>query len=131
MLEAFWGWVAGMVIGALPLIAHCVMEYATTAGDPAETGNFVVEVLFWSISAAGTSLTTMFARPGGVDMLRGRAGPLLAGLLMVAVVVAALLYGAEVSGLSAPYALAMAWGLFVGTAIVSLFFDLGLAARTN
>lgn len=127
--DALWAWIAGAVIGALPLIAHLVAKVGFLPAAEANGGNWVVDILFMTLSISGMSLVSVLARPHSSEIVRGRAGPALTAMLVTSLVIAAMLYGAEAAGMGRDYALYVALGLLIGTAAVALFFDLTVAAK--
>lgn len=126
--SAYWTWVAGLVIGAIPLIAHAI---AVVGFQPTGEGgaSWVIDVLFMTISVAGMSLVSVVARHQGSPITQGRAGPFLTAMLVIALVVASMLYGAEASSNGRGYAIYLAVGVLIGTAWVALVFDLTVAAK--
>lgn len=127
--DAFWAWLAGVGIGALPLIAHFIAEVGFRPTPDGEDASWVIDILFMTISVAGMSLVSVVARPSGSEIIRGRAGPALTALLVIFLVCVSMLYGAEASSNGRGYAMYLAIGFLLGTAGVALFFDMTVAAK--
>lgn len=126
--EALYGWLAGIAIGALPLFVHALTHFFYRPNGTPEA-SWAVDVIFVTISTAGASAVSLIGRPGGVHIVRGRAAPALVALIVLFLVLASTLYGAEVTGSAQKYAINFAWGLLVGAAALSLYFELTIAAR--
>ena len=128
---AVYEWLAGIIIGVIPLGAHAVAYWSNTplAGKDAD---WLSDILFVVISTSGASSVSVVNR-----LLNGKIKPSAlassAGVLSAAtvalLVLAATLYGSAAVGHARPMAIWEAFGLLVGSLITSIYFELTLAAE--
>ena len=128
---AFYDWLAGVIIGAIPLGAHAVAYWSTTL-SPGKDADWVSDILFIVISTSGTSSVSVVNRllngklkPSTLD----RSAGALSAATVVLLVLAATLYGSAAVGHARPLAIREAFALLVGSLITSIYSELTLAAN--
>jgi hypothetical protein len=128
--DALFEWLAGMGVGLIPLVAHTVVAFGMAPSTKIE-GSWAVDWAFLTIATSATSILSVINRyrKGTPGVLRGRAAPALVAITTLFLVSASVLYAVVVGGLSGGSAVSLAVGLFIGSAFVSLYFELTLAAR--
>lgn len=127
--RAFGEWVTGLMIGAIPLFAHaCAFVTMEPAASNHVVGGWAMDVLFIGITLTSTSLVTLVRR-SPEQAIRGRAVPVLTAVAIVFLVLASILYAGVVTGHARGNPLNLAIGLAIGAAFVSIYLELGLAAR--
>ncbi len=87
-----------------------------------------MDVLFIGITLTSTSLVTL-VRKAPEQAIRGRAVPVLTAVAIVFLVLASIQYAGVVTGHARGNPLNLAIGLAIGAAFVSIYLELGLAAR--
>ena len=128
---AFYEWLAGVIIGAIPLGAHAVAFWSNVP-LPGKDADWVSDVLFIVISTSGASSVSVVNR-----LLNGKIRPsalassagVLSAATVAVLVLAATLYGSAAVGNARPMAIWEAWGLLVGSLITSIYFEMTLAAK--
>jgi hypothetical protein len=127
---AFFEWVAGLIIGVTPLLAHGILH---VFADPAHQweDSWAGDVLFVSITTSGLSAVTVFTRlaKGVLTVpLLGPSSCVIMAVTLVLFLLAGMLYGVVASGHAREITIwpAVVFLLCSGTA--SLYFELTLAA---
>lgn len=129
--EALWEWVAGILIGAIPLGTHAIAYFCFKDATNHALG-WTADILFLVIATAGTSaVQTGFKLAGPLKAIEtGRAPVTLIASSIVVLVLAAFLYGAYVSGQTDPdTSLKAALWMFAGALMTSLATELVIAQR--
>lgn len=127
--DAFGEWFTGLMIGAIPLFAHlCAYVTMEPAASNHVVGGWAMDVLFIGITLTSTSLVNL-VRKAPEQALRGRAVPVLTAVVIVFLVLASILYAGVVTGHARGNPLNLAIGLAIGAGFVSIYLELGLAAR--
>jgi hypothetical protein len=129
---AFFEWIAGLIIGVTPLLAHGLLHIFA---DPAHgwDDTWAGDVLFVSITTSGLSAVTVFTRvaKGALTVsLLGSSACVLMAVTMVLFLFAGMLYGVVASGHAREITIWPAIVFLAGSAIVSLYFELTLAAAS-
>jgi hypothetical protein len=126
---AWCDWLAGMIIGLMPLLTHFVLWVATKRqGNWAD--NWVPDLLFVTISNSGLVAVTVFTRllAGAYDMSSfSPAKRVVWGLTLASFALAAMLYGADVTGTGNDKAWITSLILLIFSAICSINFELAIA----
>lgn len=129
--DAFLEWVAGIILGALPLGGHAVV--AAVLPESADKASWAIDILFVAISASGTSVLSAVMRLIK-RVLPQEAFGVGIGLMLVfnvvLVVLEAAMYGAVASGLSRPNTVGYALGFLAASALCSVLVELVIANRT-
>lgn len=128
---AWCDWMAGMIIGLMPLLAHFVLWIAAKPQN-GWTDNWAPDLLFITISNSGLVAVTVFTRllAGAYTISNLSPGNRVVwGLTLASFALAAMLYGADVTGMGNGNAWITALILMIFSAICSLNFELALAGR--
>lgn len=127
--EAFCDWIAGLVIGLMPLLAHLILHFGAKP-TPDWDDNWSADLLFISITNSGLCGVTVFARIIGgtvkLENMKPRIRLVWAGTL-ACFCLASLLYGAAVTGKGSDYTIILAGVFLIASAVCSLNFELTLA----
>jgi len=126
---AWCDWLAGMIIGFMPLLTHFVLWIAAKK-QSAWTDNWVPDLLFVTISNSGLVAVTVFTRllAGAYPISNLSPGKRVVwGLTLASFALAAMLYGADVTGMGNDNAWITALILLFFSAICSLNFELAIA----
>lgn len=128
--DALCEWVAGMAVGLIPLAVHFLAQFAMKAQGHID-GNWAIDWAFLAIATSATSIISVVNRyrKGSPEVVRGRAAPALIAATILFLVLAAVIYAIVATNNGAPVCGYLAFGLFIGAAFVSLYFELTLAAR--
>ena len=128
--EAWCDWIAGLVIGLMPLLAHAILHFGAKP-TPDWDDNWSADLLFISISNSGLSAVTVFARLIGGTVPLGEMKPRIRvvwALTLACFCLASLLYGAAVTGKGSEHTNLIAVLFLITSAVCSLNFELALAA---
>lgn len=127
--DAVFEWFAGLLIGFLPLFGHLSMGFILD-DKAADAGNWSVDILFVAITTSGTSIVSVVMRvmKGSLpkECLSTGIGVLLT-MSVIMLMLSGAVYGAVASGHANSYSLFLAFVFLVGSAISSLYVELGLA----
>lgn len=128
--DALFEWLAGVAIGLTPLVAHFIAQFAITIPGLIE-GSWAVDWIFLAIATSATSVVSVVTkyRRGAPEVVRGRASPALIAVTILFLVASSVLYSVVATGRANGSSVFLAAGIFIGAAIVSLYFELTLAAR--
>ena len=128
---AVYEWLAGVIIGSIPLGAHAIAFWSNTP-LPGKDADWMADILFIVISTSGSSSVSVVNR-----LLNGRIRPptlassagVLSAFTIALLVLAATLYGSAAVGHARPIAIWGAWGLLAGSLTTSIYIDLNLATK--
>lgn len=126
---ACYDWLAGNIIGLMPLLAHLLI-YVAGRPDAAWGSHWAPDLLFISISNSGIAAVTVFIRMLGGDQRVATFKPLTRivwALLLVCFALASMLYGVDVTGADNGNSWMIATILVVFSGICSLNFEIAMA----
>ena len=124
-------WLAGLIIGVTPLLAHTILH---VFADPAHQweDSWAADALFISITTSGLSAVTVFSRLSRGALSFANLEPsscVIMALTMILFLLAGMLYGVVASGHAREISIWPAVIFLLGSALVSLYFELALAAK--
>jgi len=122
-------WLAGLLIGLLPLLAHGLLHVAAKP-DPNWDDNWSADVLFISISNSGMSAVTVFTRAvGGLKTMTDMkpAMSIFWAMTLVCFCLSGMLYGASVTGNGSADMIIVAVVFLIGSAGCSYNFEMAMA----
>jgi hypothetical protein len=131
--NALLEWLAGMLVGAIPLLGHAAMWVAIKQGV-GDTGNWAVDFLFVGITASGSSVVSavlrLIKRIVPLSAMTVGLGCLLTVNLVMLVPEAAM-YGLISSGAAQASSVWYSLGLLAGSSFCAMIFELVLANRAG
>lgn len=131
--EAICDWVAGLLIGIIPLLAHVLMHFVGRP-DPGWNNNWSADILVISITNSGMSAITIFARlvTSSQVVSSFKAGmKIFWALTLICFCMASFLYGAAVSGPSGGYTTGISIAFLIFSAVCSYNFECAFAEHTR
>lgn len=126
---AWCDWGAGMVIGLMPLLCHLLLHFAAKSA-PDWDDNWAPDLLFITITNSGLVAVTVFTRMLSSHLSISSLTPamrLVWGCTIVSFALAAMLYGAAVTGMSNKWTSAAALLFVIFSSYCSLTFELAVA----
>ncbi len=128
---AFFDWLAGLLIGVTPLLAHAILHIFA---DPAHQweDSWAADTLFVSITTSGLSAVTVFSRLSRGALTFANLEPsscVIMAVTMILFLFAGMLYGVVASGHARDISIWPALIFLLGSVVVSLYFELALAAK--
>jgi hypothetical protein len=128
---AFYAWLAAVIIGIIPLVAHAIAigSSVPAAGTRAD---WTADLLFIVIATSGTSSVSVVTR-----LLKGEVNPerldmsasVLSAVTVLILVGAATLYGSAAVGHARSWASWEALGLLACSLLTSIYYELMLASK--
>ncbi|MBV8977240.1 MAG: hypothetical protein JO261_14725, partial [Alphaproteobacteria bacterium] len=102
IMIAWCDWIAGMIIGLMPLLCHLLLHFAARSA-PDWDDNWAPDLLFITISNSGLVAVTVFTRMLGAHLTISSLTPwmrIVWGITIVCFALASMLYGAAATGMS-------------------------------
>lgn len=124
--EAFCDWLASLLIGLTPLIAHALL-HAFVEPSVAWEDNWSADILFVAITNSGVSVVTVFGRILKPDRIPlSSTARVLMAVTAVLFLCSGILYGAVASGHS-KNTIYISIAFLIGSGLTSMYFEMALA----